>query len=101
MTSNLQTDLQAAGREDNRYALHSFRVGGEASHRTDGTAMDVLMTYVEWRSTVVADRYVGVTAFIDADALSLSEGFVESYAAFPREDQRQPNPQGARFEVLG
>ena len=67
----------------------------------DGTAMDVLMEYVGWKSPVVASRYVGVTAsaasskgtkrsrdtaFIDADALPLSEGFAESYAAFRRDN---------------
>lgn len=49
--------------------------------RSDGTTGDVTET------TRTRD-----TAFIDADAISLSEKFVESYAAFPRDDQRQPNP---------
>ena len=55
--------------------------------------MDVLMEYVGWRSAAVLGRYAGVTASaamsggtkrscdtasIDADVLSLSEGFVES-----------------------
>ena len=47
MTTNLQTHLQAAGGEDKRYTMHSFRVGGAVSHNMDGTAMDVLMEYVE------------------------------------------------------
>ncbi|CAN0597596.1 unnamed protein product, partial [Laminaria digitata] len=59
MTSNLQTHLRAAGLADKRYTLHSFRVGGAASHHMDGTAMDVLMEYVGW-FPVVASRYVGV-----------------------------------------
>ena len=62
MTSNLQTHLRAAGMDDKRYTLHSFRVGGAASHHMDGTAMDVLMEYVGWKSAAVASRYVGVTA---------------------------------------
>ena len=101
MTSNLQTHLRAAGMNDKRYTLHSFRVEGAASHHMDGTAMDVLMEYVAWKSAAVAGRYVRVTAsaarsngakrsrdaaFMDADALPLSRGFRESYAAFPRDN---------------
>ena len=69
--------------EYKRYTMHSFRVGGAASHSMDGTAMEVLMEYVGWKSAAVARRYVGVTAsaaaagvkrsretaFIEADAL--------------------------------
>ena len=73
----------------------------------DGTAMDVLLEYVGWKSAAVAGSYVGVTAsaagsrgakrsrdsaFIDADALPLSEGFGDSYAAFPRDNRGQPIP---------
>ena len=47
MTTNLQTHLRAASMVDKRYAMHSFRVGGAVSHNMDGTAMDVLMEYVE------------------------------------------------------
>ena len=98
MTANLQAHLHAAGMEDKRYALHSFRLGGAASHHMDGTAIDVLMEYVGWTSAEVAGRYVGVTAsaarsrgakrsrdtaFIDAGALPLSGGFGDSYVAFP------------------
>ena len=46
MTTNLQTYLRAAGMKDKRYTMHSFRVGGAASHSMDSTAMDVLMEYV-------------------------------------------------------
>ena len=107
VTANIQAHLHAAGMEDKRYALHSFRVGGAASHHMDGTAMDVLMEYVGLTSAAVAGRYVGVTAsaagsrgakrscdtaFIDADALPLSEGFEDSYAAFPRDNRGQPIP---------
>ncbi|CAM9376086.1 unnamed protein product, partial [Laminaria digitata] len=79
----VQTHLRAAGMEGKRYTMHSFRVGGAASHNMDGTAMDVLMEYVGWKSATTARRYVGVTAsaavagakrsretaFIEADAL--------------------------------
>ena len=107
MTANLQAHLREADMEDKRYTLHSFRVGGAASHHMDGTAMDVLMEYVGWKSAAVAGRYVGVTAsaagsrgakrsrdtaFIDADALLLLEGFGDSYAAFSRDNRGQPIP---------
>ena len=60
--------------------------------------MDVLMEYVGWKSATVARRYVGVTAsaaaagtkrsretaFIEADALPLSERFLRSHTAFSR-----------------
>ena len=97
MTTSLQAHLRAAGMEYKRYTMHSFRVGGAASHNMDGTAMEVLMEYVGWKSAAVARRYVGVTAsaaaagvkryretaFIEADALPLSEQFARSYTAFP------------------
>ena len=96
MTTSLQAHLRAAGMEYKRYTMHSFRVGGAASHNMDGTAIDVLMEYVGWKSAAVARRYVGVTAsaaaagvkrsretaFIEADALPLSEQFARSYTAF-------------------
>ena len=96
MTTSLQAHLRAAGMEYKRYTMHSFRVGGAASHSMDGTAMEVLMEYVGWKSAAVARRYVGVTAsaaaagvkrsretaFIEADALPLSEQFARSYTAF-------------------
>ena len=107
MTANLQAHLRAAGMEDERYTFHSFRVGGAASHHMDGTAMDVLMEDAGLKSAAVAGRYVGVTAsaagsrgakrsrdtaFIDADALPLSKGFGDAYAAFPRDNRGQPIP---------
>ena len=66
----------------------------------DGTATDVLMGCVGWKSATVARRYVGVaasaaaagvtrsreTAFIEADALPLFEQFARSHTAFPREN---------------
>ncbi|CAN0557611.1 unnamed protein product [Laminaria digitata] len=87
-----------SSQEGKRYTMHSFRVGGAASHNMDGTAMDVLMEYVGWKSATTARRYVGVTAsaavagakrsretaFIEADALPLSEQFARSHTAFPR-----------------
>ena len=54
MTTSLQAHLQAAGMEYKRYTMHSFRVGGAASHNMDGTAMNVLMEYVGWKSAAVA-----------------------------------------------
>lgn len=62
MTTNLQAHLRVAGMADQKYTLHSFRVGGAASHNMDGTAMDALMEYVGWKSTPVSRRYVGQTA---------------------------------------
>ena len=77
---------------------HSFRVRGAASHHRDGTAMDVLMEHVGWKSASVARRYVGVTAsaagagakrshetaFIEAGAVPLSDRFAPLYTAFIR-----------------
>ena len=99
MTTNLQTHLRATGTDDKRYTIHSFRVGGAASHNMDGTARDVLMEYVGMggKSVTLARRYVGVTAsatavgmkrsremaFIEADAVPLFEQFVRSHMAFP------------------
>ena len=72
----------------------------------DGTAMDVFMKCVGWRSSTVPSIFIEVTqstaasrgttrlrdtAFIEADALPLSEGFVGSYASFPRGNQRKKN----------
>ncbi|CAM9635092.1 unnamed protein product [Laminaria digitata] len=100
MTTNLQTHLRAAGMEGKRYTIHSFRVGGAASHNMDGTAMDVLMKYVGRKSATTARRYVGVTAsaavagakcsretaFIEADALPLSEQFCTFTHSVPKVD---------------
>ena len=44
MTSNLETYLRTTGTEDKRDTLHSFRVGGAASHHMDGAAMGVLVS---------------------------------------------------------
>ena len=103
MTTNLQTHLRAAGMEDKRCMMHSFRVEGAASHDIDGTAMDVLMEHVGWKSKTVARRHVGVTAsaaaagvkrsretaFIEADALQLSETFAARLClASPRANWR-------------
>lgn len=61
MTTNLQTNprtrLQAAGRKEERYTMHPFRVGGAASHNMDGMAMNVLTEYVGWESAAVARIY--------------------------------------------
>ena len=98
MTTGLQTHLLAAGMAEKRYTMHSFRAGGAASHHMDGTAMDVLMEYVGWKSASVARRYVVATAsaaavgakrsretaFIEADALPLSDQFTRSHTAFRR-----------------
>ena len=39
MTTNLQSHLRAAGMDDKRYTVHSFRMGGAASQNMDD--MDV------------------------------------------------------------
>ena len=54
MTTSLHAHLRAAGMEYKRYTMHSFRVGGAASHKMDGTAMGVLIEYVGWKSAAVA-----------------------------------------------
>ena len=96
MITSLQAHLRAAGMEYKRYTMHSFRVGGAASHNVEVTAMDVLVGYVGWKSAAFARRYVRVTAsaaaagvkrfretaFIAADALPLSEQFARSYTTF-------------------
>ena len=102
-----QTHLLAATMGNKRYTLHSFRVGWAMSHHMDGTATDVLIGHVGSRSPTVASRFVGVrasaaasrgtkrscdAAVIQADALPLSEGFVESYALFARDNHRKQNP---------
>ena len=98
MTTSLRTHLRAAGMANKRYTMHSFRVGGAASHHMDGTALDVLMEYVGWKFASVVCRYVGVTAaaaaagakhsretaFMEADALPLSQQFARLYTAFRR-----------------
>ena len=100
MTTNLQSHLRAAGMDDKRYMMHSFRVAGAASHNIDGTTMYVMMQYVGWKSATVARRYVGATAsvavagvkrsretaFIEADALPPSEQFVRAHTASPGAD---------------
>ena len=71
-------------------------MGGAARHNMDGTTVDTLTEYVGWKSATVGRRYVAVTAsasaagvnrsretaFIEAEALPLSEQFVRSRAAF-------------------
>ncbi|CAN0175671.1 unnamed protein product, partial [Scytosiphon promiscuus] len=42
-----QTHLRVAEMEDMRNTMHSFQVGWAASHHMGGTAVDVLMGYVE------------------------------------------------------
>ena len=49
MTTSLHAHLRAAGMEYKRYTMHSFRVGGAASHNMDVTAMDVLICGMEVR----------------------------------------------------
>ena len=72
MTTSLHTHLRATGMEYKRYTMHSFRVGGAASHNMEGTAMDVHMEYVGWKSGTVARRYVGVTASAPAAGVKRS-----------------------------
>ena len=99
MTANLQGYLKAA-QMDHHYTMHSFRVGGAASHQMSGTPFDVLMEYVGWKSDGVARRYIGATpsatgllagakreyetAFKDADALAATPEFQARYSAFTR-----------------
>ena len=112
MTTNLETHLRAAGVEDEWYTMHSFRVGGAASRNMDGTAMDVLMKYVGWKFATVARRYLGVTAsaaasrmkrsrataFIEADALPLSERVCAFTYGVPT-GRLKPNPRGVKVDV--
>ena len=95
---HLPTYLRAAGIEDKRDAMHSFRVRRAASHIMNATAMNVRIRGVEVRIRCTQIRTVGVTASaaaagvkhsretasIEADALSLSEQFARSYTASPR-----------------
>lgn len=103
MTANLPAGLWEAGIVDQRYTLHLFRVGGAASHNTDGTAaMDVLIEYVGWKSKPAARRYVGQTglavgqgaskrsrdvAFIAVDATPLSKEVMSSHPVFRKRSQ--------------
>ena len=57
MTTNPQTH-RAAGMEDKRYTMHSFRMERAAGHNMDGTAIYVLMEYVGRKSATVPRRYV-------------------------------------------
>ena len=114
MTTSPQAHLRAAGMEYKRYTIHSFRVEGAASHHMDGTAVDVVVEYVGWKSAAVARRYVGVTAsaaaagvkrsretaFIEADALPLSEQFCTFVCGVPG-GELKPNPLEAEAEVGG
>ena len=66
---------------DKRHTMHSFRVGGAASHYMDGTAMDVLMEYVGWKFACVASRYAEATASATAAGMkkrSRETAFVEA-----------------------
>ena len=83
---------------DKWYTMHSFRVGGAASHNMDGTTMDFVMEDVGWKFAKVARRYLALTAsaaaagmkrsretaFIEVDVLPLSQRLVCSHTAFPR-----------------
>ena len=94
---------------DKWYTMHSFRVGGAASHNMDGTTMDFVMEDVGWKFAKVARRYLALTAsaaaagmkrsretaFIEADARPLSERFVRSHKAFPRANRSQTH-EGSR-----
>lgn len=94
MTAALQAHLRAAGLDDH-YTMHSFRVGGSVSRSLKGTAMDEIMKMAGWRTTSVAEHYVGATTSLssaesrlDTDALyakvsawSKSSDFRDSYAA--------------------
>ena len=47
--------------------LHSFRVGGAASHRMGGTTMDVLIEYVTWRFSAVTNGYEGISGGVEGN----------------------------------
>ena len=101
------------GMEDKRYAMHSFRVGGAASHNMGRYGHGRSCEYVGWKSATVARRCAGVTASvaavgvtrsretasIEADALPLSEQFVRSSTAWTRTGQLTPTPPEAKAEV--
>ena len=72
MATNLQTRLRTARLHDTRYTIHSFRVRGTASHSMDGAGArrHVRMTASATAAGVKRSRDA---AFIDADALPLSE----------------------------
>ena len=70
-TTNLQIH-RAAGMEDKRYTIHSFRTRRAASHNMDGTAMDVLMKYVRRKSANLPRRHVAVTASAAAAGMKRS-----------------------------
>lgn len=70
-TTNLQVH-RAAGMEDKRYTIHSFRTRRAASHNMDGTAMDVLMKYVRRKSANLPRRHVAVTASAAAAGMKRS-----------------------------
>ncbi|CAM9837951.1 unnamed protein product, partial [Laminaria digitata] len=74
-TTNPQTRLREAGREDKWYTTNSPQVGGAASHDIDDTAMDVLAEYVRVTASAAAaggKRYRETTC-IEVDALPLPE----------------------------
>ena len=72
MATNLQTRLWTARMEDTRHTIHSSRVREAASHSMDGAGArrHVRMTASAAAEGVKRSRD---TAFIDADALPLSE----------------------------
>ena len=78
MANNLQTRLRTARMEDTLYTIYSFRVRGAASHSMDGAGArrDVRMTASAAAAGVKRSRD---TAFIDANALPLSEQCASSY----------------------
>ena len=110
MTTNLQTHLREVGMKDKRHTMNSSRVGRVASHNMDGTATDVLMEYVGWKSSTVARRgnrvaaAAGVerscaTALMDADALPLSTTVCTFICSVPRGQLMKPRGQGRSLGI--
>ena len=104
MTHHLPTHLRAAGMEDQRDAMRSFRVGGAASHIMDATAMDVFMN--TWGGSPppshadTHSRGNGVGGSGGSEAFSRMAS-IEADALSPSEPTGQltPNPPEAKVEV--
>ena len=111
ITTNLQTH-RAAGMEDKRYTMHSFRMGIAAGHNMDGMAIDVLMEYEGRKSGTVSRRYVKLTVSAAAGGMKrprengIHRGghptAIRAVCAFTYSvptRQLKPDPQGADIDV--
>ena len=79
--------LRTARMEDTRYTIHSFRVRGAASHTMDGAGArrHERMTASAAAAGVKRSRD---TAFIDADALPLSDSLQVHICSVPTEQSK-------------